>query len=379
MPLWSLAIGGSGNEEVLGLALDSQDNVYLGGNFDSARIAFENRILDRVSNRDAFVAKLSPGGKVSWASRIGIDGESLAKSVAVFRDESRVWLLGSFTGTKTFDGFPEQATNVKLFLTGFDRDGNPTSLRSVGWCTAGSIDGQAVATDDLKNVYALARYEGNCTWANRSLPSSSLGAPGLVLVKFNQELVVQWIAAFEKANLSSTTPLTMAVDRRSGVLVVGGFRGLLPTATGTLQTRAGGQDGFAIKFDSEGNTRWGIAFGSDGSDAVTAITVDPGNDASLSGWFIGPELHIGDIEVSAHGNATKSFLFTLDEQGGVIAHAVFQASAGMMSQAMDSDGNGIVVGGSFSGTADIGYGPFSAVGSDLFLLRVPKSLRLLRP
>ena len=103
--IWSKQIGGTASDYPYGLAIDSENSVYVTGSFlnvldfDPDPGIFE---LDAGDDLDAYVFALNSGGSLKWALNAGGDHTVSADAIAV--DSSRnVYIAGLFWGVADFD------------------------------------------------------------------------------------------------------------------------------------------------------------------------------------------------------------------------------------------------------------------------------------
>ena len=98
--LYSTYLGGSRDEEVHGVALDSMGNAYLVGQTDSPDFPVSDAAFDlRRNSVDAFVTKLGrAGSSIVYSTFVGGNGSDGAHAVAL-DSRDQVWFAGSTTGS----------------------------------------------------------------------------------------------------------------------------------------------------------------------------------------------------------------------------------------------------------------------------------------
>jgi uncharacterized protein (TIGR03437 family) len=150
-------LGGSGDDYLYSLALDAAGAVFVTGQAGSSNMpvtagAFQSAIGGGV---DAFVAKYSTTGSLTWLTYLGGSGDDEANSIAVDASGSPV-VTGATKSTNFPTASPYQAANAggarDIFVTKFASDGS-----KLAWSTylGGSGDeiGNAIALDNSGNVY----------------------------------------------------------------------------------------------------------------------------------------------------------------------------------------------------------------------------------
>lgn len=100
---WATYLGGSGNEFGQGVSVDAAANAFVTGyttsiNFDGATNAANSSAF----YQDAFVAKVSPGGLLRWATYVGGGADDLGRGIAV--DAAGNVLVTGETSSGNFEG-----------------------------------------------------------------------------------------------------------------------------------------------------------------------------------------------------------------------------------------------------------------------------------
>lgn len=142
--LWSIAIGGSGWDPGYTVAVDHNDNVYVGGmadNWYDLPIDFDpsaEEDFQTPQNVDAYVSKYDADGNYQWTKLIGGPGVDYLTDI-IFDKDNNMFLLGGFEEQVDFD--PTAGEDIHWsnglqdnFVTKYNADG------SYGWTyTYGSI------------------------------------------------------------------------------------------------------------------------------------------------------------------------------------------------------------------------------------------------
>jgi hypothetical protein len=98
--IWARRAGGLGDERVDAVTFDYQDNLILAGTYQGSDMDFG--LPDTDAQSDAFVVKLTPGGELVWALRLG--GPGVQSAAAVGADQlGNLYVAGSFEGQLALD------------------------------------------------------------------------------------------------------------------------------------------------------------------------------------------------------------------------------------------------------------------------------------
>lgn len=162
--LFGTYLGGSGDDQGLGIALDSQGNVFVTGSTTSIDFPVVNAIQPTLVNgkiaRDAFLTKLDATGmKIAYSTYIGGSGDDLAQSVVV--DKGGNAYISGITSSVDFPITtgayqPANSGSFDAFVTALYPDGSPL-LYSTFIGGKGEDAAVALAVDREDNVYVTGR------------------------------------------------------------------------------------------------------------------------------------------------------------------------------------------------------------------------------
>lgn len=328
--LWAKSAGGSGIDEVSGVAADLSGNVFLTGNFSSPTIVFETSGLTNsnslANTSDAFVVKYSPNGSVLWVnSSKGYSNTYHNESRAITVDAS-----GSAIVTGAFRG------QFIVFGT--------TTLTNY-----------SMGNDDA----FIVKYSptGNVLWANSA--GGSLYEVGL--------------------NISS--------DASNNIYLSGAYTTytmVLGTTTLTQSTYNNFySDIFTAKYSSNGSLLWAKSFGSDYNESVSGLSVDPNGNLFLIGYFNSPIIGFGTstlINDTGSGTSSDIFILKYSSNGNELWAKTFAGNAINKSCYIAKDGSDdIYITGSYNSNSVI-FGSTTLVNvsniglSDVFLTKFSTNL-----
>ncbi len=152
--LWIRSFGGSSIDEGIAIAIDSEENVLLGGDYlstvyfnEDQSIFFENII------GAGFLLKLSPMGDLTWVKAVRAPG------ALAIDPQDNIYTVGSFE--KPFDFDPsedelilEGVNGTNGFLQKFDPDGNHVWVKQLEKIQgSGTTEVKSVEIDQVGNIY----------------------------------------------------------------------------------------------------------------------------------------------------------------------------------------------------------------------------------
>lgn len=149
---WAVRAGGPSFDPRKGLAVDNAGNVYLSGSFYQD-FTFGSTTLTGSENGDSFVAKLSPTQAWLWAKQVVCTGTDYCHDLAM-DSQGNIYIVGEFYSTRpaTFGSTVLTGNGEKdIFAAKLDANGNWLWAKQAG----GSSDdeGNSISVDNDNNAY----------------------------------------------------------------------------------------------------------------------------------------------------------------------------------------------------------------------------------
>jgi subtilisin-like proprotein convertase family protein len=266
--LWTKLLGGTNNDIINGITVDSDGNIYVVGDTSQATDALPGRGY-------AFFAKYDANGNIIWNHQLGTTSFDVLNKITT-DGAGNFYAVGSL--------------NNKGLVVKFDSNGNVIWKENNN---LGSQQGTDIAFDHNTNsIYVSGSGSAGWGW-------NSVG--GLVL-KYGSAGNLIWSNQLTTSYRDLIVGLD--VDSNSNVYVSGSTNGSLLGAT-----NLGGYDAFVTKIDSNGNNVWNRQFGSTGNDFGRGIKVDQDGNVIVSG-ILGENNGAGNYssfitEFDSNGNRAK--------------------------------------------------------------------------
>jgi hypothetical protein len=300
--IYSRYIGGSGDDEGRGVAVDGSGNAYVVGLTNSTESTFpETGGPDLVQNGgyDVFIAKVnSTGSALTYCGYIGGSDGEMAWRVAV-NSAGNAFVTGFTSSTEsTFPetGGPDLTHNggEDAFIAKVEADGS--ALIYCGYIGGSANDeGFGLAIDGSGNAY-VAGYTAS---TESTFPET--GGPDLTYNGGNMDAFVAKVAS-NGASLTycgyiggsgDEMAVGLAVDSSGNTYVVGltgSTESTFPETGGPDLTHNGGEDGFVAKVSSDFTSLVYCGYiGGSASDGVYSVAIDSSGNAYVQGVTLSTE------------------------------------------------------------------------------------------
>jgi uncharacterized delta-60 repeat protein len=303
---WDRTLGGSGFEQSFDVALDSSNNIVVAGTTNS----------DGAGSNDALVAKYNSSGTLQWDKTLGDSGSQAGNSIAVDSSDN-IYIGGSTpfnkgllakynsSGTLQWDKeYGSSQTSIQsiavdssdniiaigytnadgsggndLLIAKFNSSGALSWDKTLGG--SGEEYGYGVAVDSSDNIYISAM-------------TSSDGAGGFdaLLAKYNSSGTLQWDRTLGDA--STDRGLDVAIDSSNNVILVG--------ATGGVPSW------LIAKYNSSGTLQWQRTLGDSETNYANSVTTDSADNIIIGGYRVnGSDQEAMIVKLPPDGSGTGTY------------------------------------------------------------------------
>ncbi len=297
--IWTKVWGGSDATIPYDVEMDSQDNIYIVGeyygtvDFDPGPGADYHE--GSVNWFDAFILKLTPDGEYVWARTYGDYGRQSVNDLT-FDSLDNLYVCGIFTHTADFDPGPGEEIHTALgyqdiYLSKFDPDGNFLWCRV--WGGEEGIDqGVGIATSSSDEIFACGRFVGAVDFDPTVEIDEyiSNGNADAFLCKYSTSGDYIWNRVWGGPGLDKADGMT--ISSADELFITGTFAQTVDFDPGPGEVwsqSAGGPDTFLSKFDTSGALTWAVTWGGESSGSIGdrgyAIASIPGGNIYVAGQF----------------------------------------------------------------------------------------------
>lgn len=321
---------------------------------------------------DGFLVRLDPSGSVRWAKRFSDPAEQLGFGVAATKDGD-VLATGGFQGALGFDGMSVTTLGSRdAYVARFSGDGALTWLRTSTGDTATIAEqfGIRLVEDAGGNIIVMGHFAGGLDFGDFKSSVTPMDAPtnyDVFVVKFGPTGDHKWTKVFGNAKPQRGPGL--AVDAAGNIVLAGVFAGAVEFGGGLIDAGLG-EDIYVVKLNPDGGFLWGKYYGNDQIQNVSSLHVDKSGAALVAIELVGTVNFGGGAFTSDDKDA---IVLKLNGDGSYAWSRRFGGAEVQGAQAAIDDGNnGVLVTGRFDGVVDFGMGPVSTQsGSDsVFLLKL---------
>lgn len=235
---WYRVWGGNGYDKCVDIALDSSNNIYLGGIFEM--------ISDSGSYSTLCLVKYDNTGIYQWNQTIG---SSYRGGVITIDSSDNIYLGGEI--------YNQNSSTHDFILVKYDPSGNYQWNKT--WDSGKNDVCYAIALDSLENIY---------------LAGSTFTAPNneeFCLIKYDHMGNYKWNRTW--GGLSNDICWAIALDSSDNIYLAGN----------TQSYGAGNYDIYLVKFNITGDIQWNRTWGSPDGDFCHAIVLDASENIYLAG------------------------------------------------------------------------------------------------
>jgi hypothetical protein len=276
---WARRFGGSSSDSLHAMAVDSNGNIYVAGQF-SGSIDFGATALTSSGGSDGFVAKLDANGSVLWARKLGGTSTDVAYALAV-RPTGEVVIAGSFRGGASFGSIVLSSIGGNdAFVAVLDSEGVFLWAKRFGGTTADNA--RAVACDETGNLWVSGSFTGLSASGFDEPPLASAGAEDVFVVRLTIDGTLLELKRY--GGSGSETALSLAADPFGTMMMAGSFQQTVGFGPSTLVSE-GFSDAYVAKLRAGTGAVWAMRGGGGNDDRSQVLSVNPAGEVFQAGVF----------------------------------------------------------------------------------------------
>lgn len=346
--IWSHAYLATGFDYAFGITVDSNDNIYVTGRFQSPEIDFDpddqvsvtKTLISDIatlptasSGSDLFITKLDKNGGHIWSQNFGggqdtFNGFSAGHSIALNNSETEIVVTGSVNGALDFnpslvnsgEHFAFNTPNIVTASFSSDSGTYNWSRQIVAWSEdvdensfwGGENAGSWLVTNDLNEIFIASYFKGeaNFTQQDGAEINSNANSNDIFITKLNASGEYQWTQTIGSSGDDRAEGITL--DSDNNLFVTGRYSATVDfdfsdnsdsfTATGT-------HDAFVSKLFADDSYGWTRTFESVASDTFGRAIAVAGNKIVTAGNLSGETDFDPNIASTIAGTAATNGVY----------------------------------------------------------------------
>lgn len=364
---WSQDFGDDGDDRIVELTVVDGGPVAVGSFTDRLDIGGSTLVNANNNGSDGLIARFDPDGGHMWHLHAEGNGGQLPRAVTY--DGSHVWVTGVFWNTIKIGQEQVWTAGNGLFVTKVSDSGTPLLLKRYGDMSGSGASGESIVPLS-GGVVIAGSTEGTVDYDMTQL--SAAGGDDALFLRLDDMGDVVW--ARHAGGAGDDRVRSIAIEGEQFVYVAGELENSFDLGCPEGEMTSGGMnDGFLVKLDvSDGSCVWSRHFSSDGTDRVRGLAVHE-NELLVGvdvGGTLAPLPGLGEF---GHAGDLDTLLLRMTLEGEITWQRAIGDDAKQelfVLRAMP-DG-GLLAGGSFSGTPDLGEGQVTSedAGDDAWVLRL---------
>lgn len=258
---------------------------------------------------ESFIVRYSADGAVVWKKLFGGKGSDMFMNVESLGDG---FVVGGKTESSDGDFSDAPQTSVsKAVLISFSSDGNVLWKKYLSGNYASSVDG--VATDSDGNIF-ITSVTGAYTGDYALVDGIGKGYLDTAVIKYSSSGEMLWAKSVSGSGRENFG--AVAADGKGGCVVAGYYElttNTVPDGTLAGVHNCGDTDAVAIRFNSDGSTRWIRSIGGISGEVINDIA------ATENGYAVVGYTSSANRDFASMGNkgATDSFVALITPEGNL--------------------------------------------------------------
>ncbi|MGC9044690.1 MAG: SBBP repeat-containing protein, partial [Myxococcota bacterium] len=261
-PIWSKGFSSTGDQEGTSVAIDSNLNIYLAGNFENTIALGGPDILQSYGQTDIFLARFDNGGRHIWSKAFGVkdvatNGYDIVTSITVDND-GFIYITGAFSIRIDFEivNFATKGS-YDIFIVKLDKkNGTPINATSIG--SNGMDLGMSVRANSQNEVILSSVFSNTVTLNSKNY--TSRGGFDILLVKYDSSLKPIDVKTFG-SDVEDLGIITL--DKDDNIILSGYSKGTIQFGDEPLTNR-GDRDIILAKLRPDFTHIFSYTFGSSG-------------------------------------------------------------------------------------------------------------------
>lgn len=328
--LFSTYFGGSGNDYIIGTAIDSNDNIVVVGSTTSLDMPMKNSFQSKSSENgiqlEGFFAKFSPNGSLIFCSYLGGNGMDWLHDVTI--DSSDNIIICSDTGsnnliTKNAIQTEKTGSLYSAYIAKFTPDGQNiifstylSGNNSFNWLIS-------LTTDSFDNIVLTGGSSSADFPIKNAFRPVYSGSRDGVIVKIDSNGQLLFSSYF--GGSSDDFGESITIDSNDNIYITGTTYSSDFYSKNAFQTSCNGIDGFLLKISSSGSLVFSTCIGGNFIDNSWSVSVGEDKEIFIAGSTSSDKFP--GIENQTMSSLHDAFLSVFSSNGQLLKSMYFGGSA----------------------------------------------------
>ena len=334
--------------------------------FDILTSGIDEQTNSSGSGYEPYITKYNEDGTYAWTRKWGGTGGNDAFYDIAFDSDNNVYVGGEFWGTVDFDpgvgtAYATSSGSVDPYLVKYNQDGEFQWVKT--WGGTGPDRGLYLLFDENDGLYVSSRYQREVDFdpgPGEVIFDTGISNYDPYISKFDTDGNHVWTRTWGSTGVDGARNTVIGDD--GNIYQIGYFSGTVdfdPGAGTTTATSAGGYDAFLSVFDTDGNFISVKTWGGTSNDYAHEIRKSADGSLYISGSFAGTvDLNpgAGTYSVTSNNSSEDAYVSKFSADGDFELARVFGGPDTDQAYALtfDSDNN-YVIGGQVSGPIDVDF------------------------
>ena len=283
--LWARSAGGTNNEGIAAIAVNTAGQVAVAGSSNSATLTFGNQTVPVGTNVfSAFVARYDASGTAQWGRAFAGTGTNSYPFIDGLAVDAAggVGIAGDFTDNITIGTVTFRTPTVNDYLPFIAKCSPSGAVQWARQATGANSFCEAAAFDPAGNLAVTVYLSGNTTLGAFTVAPPT-NQTGFALAKYDAVGAIQWVR--QSGGTASTAGNSLTADGAGNYYVGGSYGGGTATFGATALPTSGTFRPLAVRYDGQGMPQWAVTSASANTGYVQCLAVGPGGTLTMAGSY----------------------------------------------------------------------------------------------
>jgi hypothetical protein len=309
---WVKKEGGASSDFSNAIVLDHLGSFYITGNFyGTTMIGTTSKTA--VGDCDSYVAKYDINGNFQWLKTSNGSGGEISRGIA-YDSQNGLYITGDYTGTATFGSYSATSLgSFDIFITYYSTFNNDWGfLTSAGGTGPDEVKSIIAGSGSYPKIAITGTYYRTAIFPgfSQTYTLNAQGSPNdAFIANIDSYGRVIWVNNI--GDTGNSYGFSSVFDNKDNLFVIGSYSGIGDFGNQKIVSN-GLTDCYIAKYDFEGKLVWAKSLGGKNSDVGTSITFDKKNNIFFTGFYSSNGM-FGNVKLNSVFNSTDIFIGRVNE------------------------------------------------------------------